>query len=114
MANPVKNKTWIKTQMSLILDDVGEMKEEEKTIQYRVSMGNKYQTFFSKFPGLMMKLIDDGSAFDHGKMDGFLDMMEDIHAGRLNLEDTNREVGQEHYDMYVSPAIDDKKEKGGS
>lgn len=110
MAEQPKSKNWIKTQMELILDDVRTVQEEQKSIEYRQFMANKYSTFFSKFPSLLMKLIDDGDQFDRKQFEILLNMMNDVHEGKRNIEETNTEFGQQQFNRYVKPHIDEEKE----
>ena len=111
MAEPPKSKKWIQTQMEFILDEVRNVTEEQKTIEYRQFMANKYATFFAKFPSLLMKLIDDGDSFDRKQFEVLLTMMNDVHEGKRNTEETNNEFGQHQFNRYVRPHIDEEKEK---
>ena len=113
MAEAPKSKNWINTQLELILDDVRSIREEQKTIEYRQFMANKYATFFTKFPSLLMKLIDDGDQFDRKQFEVLLKMMNDVHEGRRNMEETNTEFGQQQFNQYVKPHIDEEKEVQG-
>jgi hypothetical protein len=110
-----KGKAWIKNMIELIQEDIRNISDEEKdTINLRQRIAVKYQTFFEKFPSLLMKVVDDGDDFDMDRLDGMLDLMEQVHNNELDLEETNTRMGQEYFNQYVRPHIDEAREQNAA
>lgn len=108
----IKSKNWIKNQVNMIFEEVKTATSHQRdSVPYRRKLANKYQTFFEKFPSLLMSIIDQGEDFDMNRLNEMLNLMEDIQTGDKNMEDVNKEMGQKYFNNYVAPVIDMEKEK---
>ena len=108
----IKSKYWIKNQVQMIIDEVKDKsKTQRDSVPYRRQIAMKYETFFSKFPSLLMLLIDQGSDFDLEKLNEMLNLMENIHSGDKNMDEVNKEMGEKYFNDYVASKIDMDKEK---
>jgi len=107
----IKSKEWIKDYIVSLIDEVKHLSAKERDcIPFRVQMARKHDTFFSKFPSLLMLILDQGSDFDLKKLDEMLILMDNIHSGDKDLEEVNKKMGQEFFDKHIAPNIDMKKE----
>jgi len=108
----IKSKSWIKNQVDMIFEEVKTATPNQRdSVPYRRKLANKYQTFFEKFPSLLMSIIDQGENFDMKRLNEMLNLMTDIHSGEKKMEDVNKEMGQKYFNDYVAPVIDMEKEK---
>ena len=108
----IKNKTWIRNYVMMVIAEVKNIpKEDREKISFRKTMAIKHQTFFEKFPGLLMIVIDSGDEFDIAQFDMMLNKMDQVQKGQADLETINKEMGQSYFDEYVAPKIDMTKEK---
>lgn len=106
-ADEQKSKEWIMRNVELILTDIRSVDDEtRKMVPYRIGLATKHHTFFKQFPSILMKLIDDGDDFDMERFNQMLDLMEQVHSGEKDLEETNREIGQEYFDRYVKEKVE--------
>lgn len=102
----------ILSYVNSLMEEVEETSEEErKSIDYHQRMATKHQTFFSKFPHLLTMICDQGKKFDLGRLSEMLGKRDEIHRGDRDLEETNKEMGQEYFDRYVAPVIGEEKKK---
>ena len=84
----IKSKSWIKNQVDMIFEEVKTATPNQRdSIPYRRKLANKYQTFFEKFPSLLMSIIDQGEDFDMKRLNEMLNLMTDIHSGEKKMED---------------------------
>jgi hypothetical protein len=108
----IKSKEWIRNYVLMVIDEVKEIpKEEREKVSFRQKMAMKHQTFFEKFPGILMIVLDSGEEFDLDQFDMMLDAMERVHKGEEDFEEVNKGMGKKYFDEYVAPKIDMDKEK---
>ena len=107
-----KEKKWIRNYVEMVIEEIKDIPSNvRETIPFRQKIATKHQTFFEKFPGILMFVVDQGAEFDMARFDDMLNMMEQIQTGERDLDETNREMGQKYFDKYVAPKIDMDKEK---
>lgn len=105
MSEP-KNKEWIKNYIQMVIEEVKDIPQETReSVEFRISMAKKHDTFNKKFPSLLMMVIDKGSNFDHARLEPMLDLMTGIQNGSLNGDEVDKKLGQEYFDTYVKPNI---------
>ena len=108
-----KGKKWIRDYVQLVIEEVKDIpKEERETVPFRQKMAMKHQTFFEKFPGILMIVVDQAEEFDMKRFDEMLDKMDGVQKGERDFDETNKEMGQSYFNKYVAPVIDMDKEKG--
>ena len=106
----IKGKKWIKHYVMMLIDEVKNVKKEERDkVQYRLKMTMKHKTFSDKFPSLLMLIVDSAEEFDLAQLDNMLKLLDIVQTGERDINDVDKELGQEYYDKYVSPYIDDVK-----
>ena len=102
----IKNKKWIKNYVLLVLDEIKDIPQEEREkVDFRVKMTMKHKTFSDKFPSLLMILLEQSSEFDMKKLDEMLSILDSVQTGQRNVDDVDKELGQEYFDKYVSPHV---------
>ena len=102
----IKNKKWIKNYVLLVLDEIKDIPQEEREkVDFRIKMTLKHKTFSDKFPSLLMILLDQSSEFDMQKLDEMLSILDSVQTGQRNVDEVDRELGQEYFDKYVAPHI---------
>jgi len=108
----VKGKKWIKNYINMVIDEVKDVpKETRETVPFRIKMTMKHKTFSEKFPSLLMMVVDQAEDFDHKQLDIMLNLMDSVQKGDRNVDEVDRELGQEYFDMYVAPHVDEKEKK---
>lgn len=104
----IKGKKWIKNYVLLVLDEIKNMSQEDREkVDFRVKMTMKHKTFSDKFPSLLMILLEQSGEFDMKKLDEMLSILESVQTGKRNVDDVDKELGQEYFDKYVSPHVND-------
>jgi hypothetical protein len=102
-----KSKGWILNYVLMLIQEVKEFpKEQRETVPFRESIAKKHQTFFYKFPHLLMMICEEAEKFDLKQLIGMLNNMEEIDKGEKDLEETNKMMGQKYFDKFVKPKID--------
>lgn len=105
----IKTKSWIKNYINLVLEEIKDVpKETRDSVQFRVQMSMKHKTFSEKFPSLLMMVVEQGENFDHERLEGMLNLLTSVQSGEKNVDDVDKQLGQEYFDKYVSPHIDKK------
>jgi len=101
-----KSKEWIKSYIQSLIKEVeGIPKEKRESVEFRISMAKKHDTFNKKFPSLLMMVIDKGSSFDHARLEPMLDLMTGVQNGSLDGDEVDKRLGQEYFDKYIKPNI---------
>lgn len=108
-----KDPQWIRNYVLMMINEVKDVpKETRDGIQFMQRFVNSHQTFCNKYPTLLKLVCAEGENFDMAKLDEFLGMLSEINSGDRDLDETNKELGQEAFDKYVKPHLDMTKEKG--
>ena len=108
----IKGRKWIRNYVDMIIDEVKDVPEQEReSVQFRIKMTMKHKTFSEKFPSLLMMVVSQAQKFDFEQFNTMLDLMDSIQNGNRNMEDVSKDLGQEYFDRYVAPCIDNVKEK---
>ena len=108
-----KDKPWIKNYVLMVIDEVKNIsKEEREKVPFRIKMTMKHKTFSDKFPSLLMNVVENAEEFDMAQLDILLSLLDNVQKGKRNLDEVDKELGQEYFDRYVSPHIDEKKDYG--
>lgn len=84
-------------------------KEERETIKYRERMVMLHYAFANKFKNLFKLVLDQGRDFDVGELRRICQIQDDCEEGKKDFEEENKRYGQEKFDKYVKPLIDNKK-----
>ena len=103
-----KDKTWIKNYVLMLIQevkDVPEKKRQSREFMTRIAM--KHMTFNKTFPSLLRMIVDSGSEFDMATFNIMLQRMDNVQKGKEEVEKVDKELGQEYYDKYVAPVIDE-------
>ena len=101
-----KSKEWIKNYIKMIIEEIKDIPQEKReSVEFRISMAKKHDTFNKKFPSLLMMVIDKGSEFDHARLEPMLDLMVGVQNGSLNGDEVDEKLGQEYFDRYIKPNI---------
>lgn len=104
----IKGKKWIKNYINMVIDEVKDVpKETRETVPFRIKMTMKHKTFSEKFPSLLMMVVDQAEEFDHERLEVMLTLMDSIQKGDRNVDEVDRELGQEYFDKYVAPHVDE-------
>jgi hypothetical protein len=107
----IKEKKWIRNYIDMVIDEVKDVPEQEReSVPFRIKMTMKHKTFSEKFPSLLMMIVSQAKKFDFEQFNTMLDLMESVQTGNRNMEDVSKDLGQEYFDRYVSPHVDNKKE----
>ena len=107
MATETRSKEWIKNYIQMVIDEVKDIPiQTRESVEFRISIAKKHDTFNRKFPSLLMMVIDKGSDFDHARLEPMLDLMTGVQSGSLNGEEVDKKLGQEYFDKYIKPNID--------
>ena len=102
----VKGKDWITNYIDLVIDEVKDIpKETRETVEFRIKMSQKHQTFYEKFPSLLMMVVEKATDFDKDRLRTMLGLMDSVQKGEKNVDDVDKQLGQEYYDKYVSPVV---------
>lgn len=106
----VKEQKWIRDYINMVIDEVKDVPEQEReSVPFRIKMTMKHKTFSEKFPSLLMMAVSQAQHFDFKQFNMMLELMDNVQTGKSNMEEVSRELGQEYFDLYVAPHIDDKK-----
>jgi|688.fasta_scaffold556005_2 hypothetical protein len=104
----IKGTKWIKNYVLMVINEVKSIsKEERDKVQFRLQMTMKHKTFSDKFPSLLMLIVDHGEEFDLSQLDIMLNLLESVQSGGRKVDEVDKEIGQEYYDKYVSPYVND-------
>ena len=111
MDTDIKGKEWIKNYINMVIEEVRNIpKETRETVPFRIRMTMKHKTFSEKFPSLLMMVVEQADDFDHERLDQMLDLLDSVQHGNRDIDTVDRELGQEYYDRYVSPHINESKD----
>lgn len=107
-----KDKNWIRNYVEMVIDEVKTVpKEERDKVPFRIKMTMKHKTFSEKFPSLLMNVVENAEEFDMAQLDTLLVLLDSVQKGDRDVEEVHKELGQEYYDRYVAPHIDEKKDE---
>lgn len=108
----MKGKKWIKNYIQMVIDEVKDIpKETRESVDFRVKMSMKHKTFSEKFPSLLMMVVEKAEDFEHERLDVMLDLMDSVQKGEKNVDEVDKKMGQEYFDKYVAPHVNEKKIK---
>lgn len=106
----IKSKRWIKNYVDMVINEVKDVsKDERETVPFRIKITMKHKTFSDKFPSLLMMIVSQAEDFDMDRFDTMLNLMDRVQTGELDANETDRQLGQEYFDKYVAPHVDDTK-----
>lgn len=106
----MKGKKWIKNYIQMVIDEVKDIpKETRESVDFRVKMSMKHKTFSEKFPSLLMMVVEKAEDFEHERLDVMLDLMDSVQKGEKNVDEVDKKMGQEYFDKYVAPHVNEKK-----
>jgi hypothetical protein len=107
----MKGKKWIKNYIQMVIDEVKEIpKETRESVDFRVKMSMKHKTFSEKFPSLLMMVVEKAEEFEHERLDVMLDLMDSVQKGEKDVDEVDKKMGQEYFDKYVAPHVNEKKD----
>ncbi len=107
----MKGKKWIKNYIQMVIDEVKDIpKETRESVDFRVKMSMKHKTFSEKFPSLLMMVVEKAEDFEHERLDVMLDLMDSVQKGEKNVDEVDKKMGQEYFDKYVAPHVNEKKD----
>jgi hypothetical protein len=75
---------------------------------YRKTLIDKYPEFSKDCPGLFNTIIDNPKKFDMNRLQYMLNMRNKIKNNEISQTDADKKLGQEYFDEYVKPKIDNK------
>ena len=106
----IKGKKWIKNYIEMVIDEVKNIpKSERETVPFRIKMTMKHKTFSEKFPSLLMMVVEQAEEFEMHRLETMLDLMSSVQSGERDVDEVDKELGQEYFDKYVAPHVDDTK-----
>ena len=76
--------------------------------EYVNKCNTKYEDFFTKYPTLFYKIIDDPISFkNHGRkrLLKMLNTKNDIDTNKTTHEEASKKIGKSYYNEYVKPVI---------
>lgn len=76
--------------------------------EYVNKCNTKYEDFFTKYPTLFYKIIDDPVSFkNHGRkrLLKMLNTKNDIDTNKTTHEEASKKIGKSYYNEYVKPVI---------
>lgn len=76
--------------------------------QYIRELRSTYEDFAISYPGLFNLIMDDPFNFDIQRLHYMLDMRKSIGGGNITYEAASARIGQEYYDEFVKPIVDEK------
>lgn len=107
----MKGKKWIKNYIQMVIEEVKDIpKETRESIDFRVKMSMKHKTFSEKFPSLLMMVVEKAEEFEYERFDVMLNLMDSVQKGEKDLDDVDKKMGQEYFDKYVAPHVNEKKD----
>lgn len=112
MSQPQQMSTTklIKT-IDQILDEAKKKSDLSKSNQklYRKHLTDKYLSFFEAYPHLFNAIIDDPEDFEKNKprLYHMLNMKRQIEKGKITHEEASTKIGQEYYDEFVKPKVNE-------
>tara|TARA_B110000037_G_scaffold212351_1_gene265028 strand:- start:1909 stop:2328 length:420 start_codon:yes stop_codon:yes gene_type:complete len=85
--------------------------------EYVSKCNTKYEDFFTKYPTLFYKIIDDPISFkNHGRkrLLKMLNIKADVDSNKTSHEEASKKIGRSYYNEYVKPVIntDDQHTSG--
>ena len=108
----VRGKKWIKNYINMVIDEIKDVpKETRETVPFRIKMTMKHKTFSEKFPSLLMMVVEQATEFDNERLEGMLSLMDSVQKGERDVDIVDKELGQEYFDKYVAPYVDEKEHK---
>lgn len=78
---------------------------------YTLTLKEEYEDFSYAYPGLFNLIIDDPNNFDMNRLIHMLNMKKKVENNETTYETASSQIGQEYYDEFVKPNIDEEKEK---
>lgn len=106
----VKDKQWIKNYIQMVLDEIKDVpKETRETVPFRIKMTMKHKTFSEKFPSLLMMIVEQGEDFEHERLEVMLNLLDSVQSGQRDVDEVDKELGQEYFNKYVAPHVNDAK-----
>ena len=80
-------------------------------VQYHKNLTNKYQEFSLTYPGLFNTIVDNPKDFDMKRLKDMLAMKNKIKQKELTYEEASTKIGQQYYDEFAKPLVDDVNKK---
>ena len=102
----VKGKEWITNYINMVIDEVKDSPiETRQSVEFRIKISKKHQTFYEKFPSLLLLVVEQATEFDKSRLNTMLDLMDSVQKGEKDADDVDKQLGKEYYDKYVSPVV---------
>lgn len=80
---------------------------ESKKPAFRHAMAEKYEEFMVAYPALFETILNDPKNFEMGRLLRMLDLKKKIGVGDISYEDASSKIGQEYYDEFVKPHVNE-------
>ena len=101
--NEIKSNKWIKDYVLMVIEEVKDIpRKEREKVPFRQKMAAKHQTFFYKFPQILMQVVDAADEFDMEQFEMLLSMREKVNTGEADIDKTNEGVRNKYYNKYVA------------
>ena len=107
--NQIESSDSIKQQISEITDYV---KKNNRHVNFRVNVSERYKEFENKYPTLFRKIIE--SDCDSRQLDFMLHKLDQVRIGNQSQHDASVDVGQLLVDKYVKPELAKKNNQSKS
>ncbi len=109
----LSDKELLKTVNNLIKSSItDQMKILHITneLSYRKQLTDEYADFAISYPGLFNTIIENPTKFDIERLLYMLDMKKKIQNNNITFETASNKIGQEYYNEYIKPLIDETDE----
>ena len=76
--------------------------------KYISKCNTKFESFFTRYPTLFYKIIDDPDNFNMDRLIEMLNLKKKIEKNETSHENASKNIGDSYYNEFVKPIIDDK------
>lgn len=77
----------------------------------RLQLINRHKDFSIDYPGLFNMIAEDPKNFDRNRLLSMLNMKDNIDTNKITHEAASSQIGQQYYNEYVKPLVDDLDKK---
>lgn len=95
-----------------LIDEVRNIpKELRQSAKFEVNIIKKHKTFYDSFKMLVKKILYDGGNFNLNELEKLMKLRDEMKSGHISKEDANKKIGQEYYNKYAAPVVENLSEK---
>ena len=100
----------VKTMIKFVSTDEMKKLKAELPGNCRAIAMEKFEKFFERHPSLFNMIFDDPANFEMSRLVKMLELKDKCDNNEISMETATKDVGQEYFDEFVVPNIDQDKE----